>query len=57
MAALKWMVYGCSPSLETLWDEALNLGRVPATEAASPRWKRVSVSVCQPGYVSVVRTL
>ncbi|MCC8626031.1 SMI1/KNR4 family protein [Xanthomonas vesicatoria] len=34
MAALKWMVYGRSPSLDTFWDEALNLGRVPATEAA-----------------------
>ncbi|MEA5126351.1 SMI1/KNR4 family protein [Xanthomonas floridensis] len=34
MAALKWMVYGRSPSLDTFWDEALNLGRVPATDAA-----------------------
>ncbi|KLD69500.1 SMI1/KNR4 family protein [Xanthomonas pisi] len=34
MAALKWMIYGRSPSLDTFWDEALNLGRVPATEAA-----------------------
>ncbi|MCF5920266.1 SMI1/KNR4 family protein, partial [Xanthomonas perforans] len=34
MAALKWMVYGRSPSLDTFWDDALNLGRVPATEAA-----------------------
>uniref|UniRef100_UPI003F7FA91B SMI1/KNR4 family protein n=1 Tax=Xanthomonas sp. 0924 TaxID=2835534 RepID=UPI003F7FA91B len=34
MAALKWMIYGRSPSLATFWDEALNLGRVPASEAA-----------------------
>ncbi|MBV6804300.1 SMI1/KNR4 family protein [Xanthomonas euvesicatoria] len=34
MAALKWMVYGRAPSLDTFWDDALNLGRVPATEAA-----------------------
>ncbi|QJD68562.1 SMI1/KNR4 family protein [Xanthomonas campestris pv. badrii] len=34
MAALKWMVYGRSPSPDTFWDEALNLGRVPATDAA-----------------------
>ncbi|WP_017164502.1 SMI1/KNR4 family protein [Xanthomonas phaseoli] len=34
MAALKWMIYGRSPSLDTFWDEPLNLGRMPATEAA-----------------------
>ncbi|MCC4589198.1 SMI1/KNR4 family protein [Xanthomonas sp. NCPPB 1067] len=34
MAPLKWMVYGRAPSLDTLWDEALNLGREPATAAA-----------------------
>ncbi|KAB7772261.1 SMI1/KNR4 family protein [Xanthomonas maliensis] len=34
MADLKWMVYGSGPSLETLWDEGLNLGREPATATA-----------------------
>ncbi|CEJ46626.1 hypothetical protein ACSAMZ_15110 [Xanthomonas citri pv. bilvae] len=32
MAALKWMVYARSPSLDTFWDDALKLGRVPATD-------------------------
>lgn len=28
-----WRTYGRAPSLETFWDEELNLGRVPADEA------------------------
>lgn len=34
MAALEWKVYGRAPTLDTFWDEALNLGRSPATDAS-----------------------
>lgn len=31
---LQWMVYGRAPTLDTFWDDDLNLGRVPATHEA-----------------------
>ncbi|MCC5046962.1 SMI1/KNR4 family protein [Xanthomonas campestris] len=34
MAGLEWKVYGRAPTLDTFWDEALNLGRSPATDAS-----------------------
>lgn len=33
-SSLKWMVYGRAPSLDTFWDEELNLGREAATAEA-----------------------
>src|SRR5688572_11635438 len=33
-SSLQWMVYGRAPTLDTFWDEDLNLGRVAATAEA-----------------------
>lgn len=33
-SSLQWMVYGRAPTLDTFWDEELNLGRVAATAEA-----------------------
>ncbi|MBB5863898.1 SMI1/KNR4 family protein [Xanthomonas sp. 3058] len=66
MAALKWMLYGCSPTLDTFWDEALNPGRMPATaeaiEAAEtrlgirlPAWLRQLYARYDGGAVQMAR--
>ncbi|WP_115560141.1 SMI1/KNR4 family protein [Xanthomonas arboricola] len=66
MAGLQWMVYGRSPSLDTFWDEALNLGRVPASEAAIaaaqarlevhlPTWLRTLYARYDGGAVQMAR--
>lgn len=60
------MVYGRSPSLDTFWDEALNLGRVPASEAAIaaaqarlevhlPTWLRTLYARYDGGAVQMAR--
>ncbi|MCY1399810.1 SMI1 / KNR4 family (SUKH-1) [compost metagenome] len=62
----QWLIYGKSPSLDTLWDEELNVGRSPATieaimalesrlQIVLPDWLRQLYSRYDGGAVRMAR--